>query len=106
MSHGSPFFGAELILQEGNKQIGRYVVSVGATPLVKIRIARARKVPDASVLDAYSVCEFEPMNDVACLVLDIDPIAEVQLASHDVARHAVPGTLKGLIGPLPRPQAQ
>ena len=33
VSHGSPFFGAEVILQEGNKQIGRYVVSVGSTPL-------------------------------------------------------------------------
>jgi hypothetical protein len=33
VSHGNPFFGAEVTLQEGNKQIGRYVVSVGATPL-------------------------------------------------------------------------
>lgn len=33
VSHGSPFFGAEVILSHGNKQIGRYVVSVGATPL-------------------------------------------------------------------------
>ena len=31
--HGNPFFGAEVTLQEGNKQIGRYVVAVGATPL-------------------------------------------------------------------------
>jgi hypothetical protein len=33
VSHGNPFFGAEVTLQEGNKLIGRYVVSVGATPL-------------------------------------------------------------------------
>ena len=33
VSHGNPFFGAEVTLTEGNKQIGRYVVSVGATPL-------------------------------------------------------------------------
>ena len=33
VSHGSPFFGAEVTLAEGNKQIGRYVVSVGASPL-------------------------------------------------------------------------
>lgn len=33
VSHGSPFFGAEVKLSEGGKQIGRYVVSVGATPL-------------------------------------------------------------------------
>jgi hypothetical protein len=33
VSHGNPFFGAEVVVQEGNKQIGRYVVSVGATPL-------------------------------------------------------------------------
>jgi hypothetical protein len=33
VSHGNPFFGAEVTLGEGNKQIGRYVVSVGATPL-------------------------------------------------------------------------
>ncbi len=33
VSHGNPFFGAEVTLEEGNKQIGRYVVSVGATPL-------------------------------------------------------------------------
>ena len=32
-SHGNPFFGAEVTLEEGNKRIGRYVVSVGATPL-------------------------------------------------------------------------
>jgi hypothetical protein len=33
VSHGNPFFGAEVTLAQGNKQIGRYVVSVGATPL-------------------------------------------------------------------------
>jgi hypothetical protein len=33
VSHGNPFFGAEVKLSEGGKQIGRYVVSVGATPL-------------------------------------------------------------------------
>ena len=33
VSHGNPFFGAEVTLAEGNTQIGRYVVSVGATPL-------------------------------------------------------------------------
>jgi hypothetical protein len=33
VSHGASFFGAEVTLEEGNKQIGRYVVSVGAAPL-------------------------------------------------------------------------
>jgi hypothetical protein len=33
VSHGNPFFGAEVTLHEGNKRVGRYVVSVGATPL-------------------------------------------------------------------------
>jgi hypothetical protein len=33
VSHGAPFFGAEVTIEQGNKQIGRYVVSVGATPL-------------------------------------------------------------------------
>jgi len=33
VSHGNPFFGAEVTLDEGNERIGRYVVSVGATPL-------------------------------------------------------------------------
>jgi hypothetical protein len=33
VSHGSPFFGAEVTLSQGNKKLGRYVVSVGATPL-------------------------------------------------------------------------
>jgi hypothetical protein len=33
VSHGNPFFGAEIRLEEGEKLVGRYVVSVGATPL-------------------------------------------------------------------------
>jgi hypothetical protein len=33
VSHGAPFFGAEVVLKEGRKPIGRYVVSVGASPL-------------------------------------------------------------------------
>lgn len=33
VSHGNPFFGAEVRLEEGSKLVGRYVVSVGATPL-------------------------------------------------------------------------
>jgi hypothetical protein len=33
VSHGNPFFGAEVTLEEGNKRIGRYVVSVGSAPL-------------------------------------------------------------------------
>ena len=33
VSHGSPFFGAEVRLKSGNKLMGRYVVSVGAAPL-------------------------------------------------------------------------
>ena len=33
VSHGNPFFGAEVTLDQGNKRIGRYVVSVGATSL-------------------------------------------------------------------------
>jgi len=33
VSHGDPFFGAEVTLEDGNERIGRYVVSVGATPL-------------------------------------------------------------------------
>ena len=33
VSHGNPFFGAEVTLEQGKKRIGRYVVSVGATPL-------------------------------------------------------------------------
>jgi hypothetical protein len=33
VSHGNPFFGAEVTLEEGNKLVGRYVVAVGATPL-------------------------------------------------------------------------
>jgi hypothetical protein len=33
VSHGNPFFGAELRLETGGKVVGRYVVSVGAIPL-------------------------------------------------------------------------
>ncbi|PTW47339.1 hypothetical protein C8J25_10354 [Sphingomonas faeni] len=33
VSHGSPFFGAEVIVTQGKQQLGRYVVSVGATSL-------------------------------------------------------------------------
>jgi hypothetical protein len=33
VSHGNPYFGAVITLAEGDKRIGRYVVSVGATPL-------------------------------------------------------------------------
>jgi hypothetical protein len=33
VSHGSPFFGAEVTLEQGSKRIGRYVVSVAAAPL-------------------------------------------------------------------------
>ena len=33
VSHGNPYFGAEVIIAQGDEQIGRYVVSVGATPL-------------------------------------------------------------------------
>jgi hypothetical protein len=33
VSHGNPFFGAEVRLEEGGTLVGRYVVSVGATPL-------------------------------------------------------------------------
>jgi hypothetical protein len=33
VSHGNPFFGAEVSLKEGKKLVGRYVVSVGAVPL-------------------------------------------------------------------------
>jgi hypothetical protein len=33
VSHGSPFFGAEVTVAHGKEQIGRYLVSVGATPL-------------------------------------------------------------------------
>jgi hypothetical protein len=33
VSHGSPFFGAEVIVAEGNRQVGRYLVSLGASPL-------------------------------------------------------------------------
>jgi len=33
VSHGNPFFGAEVTVTLGKEQIGRYVVSVGATLL-------------------------------------------------------------------------
>ena len=33
VSHGSPFFGAEVTVTRGKEQVGRYLVSVGATPL-------------------------------------------------------------------------
>ena len=33
VSHGAPFFGAEVTLDQGKERIGRYVVSVGAAPL-------------------------------------------------------------------------
>jgi hypothetical protein len=33
VSHGSPFFGAEVTIMRGNEQIGRYMVSVGSAPL-------------------------------------------------------------------------
>lgn len=33
VSHGNPFFGAEITLEDGDQRIGRYVVAVGATPL-------------------------------------------------------------------------
>ena len=33
VAHGAPFFGAEVTLEEGKRRIGRYVVSVGASPL-------------------------------------------------------------------------
>lgn len=35
VSHGSPFFGAVVTLEEGGKQIGRYVVSAGASTLAE-----------------------------------------------------------------------
>lgn len=33
VSHGSPFFGAEVVVEKGDELVGRYVGSVGATPL-------------------------------------------------------------------------
>lgn len=33
VSHGNPFFGAEVTLHEGETRIGRYIISVGASPL-------------------------------------------------------------------------
>lgn len=32
VSHGNPFFGAVITLAQGNQQLARYVVSVGASP--------------------------------------------------------------------------
>jgi hypothetical protein len=34
VAHGNPFFGAEVTLEEGDRKVGRYVVAVGATPLI------------------------------------------------------------------------
>ncbi|WP_242140962.1 hypothetical protein [Sphingomonas sp. TREG-RG-20F-R18-01] len=31
VSHGNPFFGAEVTVAQGQEQIGRYLVSVGVT---------------------------------------------------------------------------
>jgi hypothetical protein len=33
VSNGNPFFGAEVTVTQGKEKIGRYLVSVGATPL-------------------------------------------------------------------------
>ena len=33
VSHGNPFFGAEVTIAQGEERVGRYLVSVGATPL-------------------------------------------------------------------------
>ena len=33
VSHGNPFFGAEVTVALGEEQVGRYLISVGATPL-------------------------------------------------------------------------
>ena len=33
VSHGNPFFGAEVTVEDGDSRVGRYLVSVGATPL-------------------------------------------------------------------------
>lgn len=33
VSHGNPFFGAEVTIEDGKTTIGRYVIAVGATPL-------------------------------------------------------------------------
>ena len=33
VSHGNPLFAAEVVLDEGQNRIGRYVISVGASPL-------------------------------------------------------------------------
>ena len=33
VSRGNAFFGAEVALHQGEKRVGRYVISVGASPL-------------------------------------------------------------------------
>ncbi|NUQ18317.1 MAG: hypothetical protein HOP95_07675 [Sphingomonas sp.] len=33
VSSGKPFFGAEMTLEQGNKQLIRYIVAIGASPL-------------------------------------------------------------------------
>lgn len=33
VASGKPFFGAEVVLEEGNKKLARYVVAVGASSL-------------------------------------------------------------------------
>lgn len=33
VSHGNPFFGAEVKIAQGDTTVARYVVAVGATPL-------------------------------------------------------------------------
>ena len=33
VSHVDPYFGAEIVLDEGEKRVGRYVISVGVSPL-------------------------------------------------------------------------
>lgn len=33
VSHGSPFFGAEVIITKGSVKVGRYLVSVGSAPM-------------------------------------------------------------------------
>lgn len=32
--NGSPFFGAEILVEDGEELLGRFVVSIGATPLM------------------------------------------------------------------------
>ena len=33
VASGKPFFGAEVVLEQGNKQLIRYIVAVGGAPL-------------------------------------------------------------------------